>query len=237
MAENRRGKENRFYFSRGQMVLLGAAFTLSSLIIFFLGIFVGKGIEERMSMKKDEPLVKLPVKPSAPDSSTASASAPRDEITFNDALPSPGGTEASADEKRPRETKPVESAALLEAKDKAAVPKSPALPPKAAEKNVDKATPPQDASRKPEQVNPVSQDAAKSWRAQVNAYPDERSAKLIMDRLKSKGYNAYVSQVQNNGKTWYRVSVGKYASRDEAEQVLASLRSKENFPKAFVTSK
>ena len=47
MAENRRGKENRFYFSRGQMVLLGGAFTLASLVIFFLGIFVGKGIEER----------------------------------------------------------------------------------------------------------------------------------------------------------------------------------------------
>jgi len=44
MAENRRGKENRFYFSRGQMVLLGAAFTVASVIIFFLGMFVGKGI-------------------------------------------------------------------------------------------------------------------------------------------------------------------------------------------------
>ena len=34
MAENRRGKENRFYFSRGQMVLLGGAFTLASLVIY-----------------------------------------------------------------------------------------------------------------------------------------------------------------------------------------------------------
>jgi cell division septation protein DedD len=234
MAENRRGKENRFYFSRGQMVLLGAAFTLSSLIIFFLGIFVGKGIEERMSVKKEEPLVKIPVKPSAQDASTAAA--PRDEIAFNDALPSAGGAEASADEK-PKDVKPVESAALVAAKEKGTAPRPSVLPPKAVEKNVDKATPSQDASKKLEPINPEPQDAAKSWRAQVNAYPDERSAKLIVDRLKNKGYNAYFNEVQNNGKTWYRVSVGKYASRNEAEKVLASLQGKENFPKAFVTSK
>ena len=79
--------------------------------------------------------------------------------------------------------------------------------------------------------------SGKNWRAQVNAYPDERSAKLIADRLKSKGYNAYVSDVQNQGKTWYRVSVGRYTSRDEADKTLEALRNKENFPKAFVTSK
>ena len=44
MAENRRYKDKRFYFSRGQLVLLGGAFTLASLIIFFLGIVVGRGI-------------------------------------------------------------------------------------------------------------------------------------------------------------------------------------------------
>jgi cell division septation protein DedD len=71
----------------------------------------------------------------------------------------------------------------------------------------------------------------------VNAYPDERSAKQIVERLKNKGYNAYVSEVQNQGKTWYRVSVGRYTSRDEADKVLEALRSKENFPKAFVTSR
>jgi len=95
MAENRRGKENRFYFSRGQMVLLGAAFTAASVIIFFLGMFVGKGIEEHRLIKKEEPLVKIPVKPGVQESSTGSTSTARDEITFNDPLPSPV-TEAAA---------------------------------------------------------------------------------------------------------------------------------------------
>ena len=42
MAENRRGKDKRFYFSRGQFVLLGAALHCF-LIIFFFGVLVGRG--------------------------------------------------------------------------------------------------------------------------------------------------------------------------------------------------
>jgi cell division septation protein DedD len=83
----------------------------------------------------------------------------------------------------------------------------------------------------------AAKDPSKVWRAQVNAYPDERSAKQIVDRLKNKGYNAYVTEAQNKGKTWYRVSVGKYGSRDEAEKIVEALRSKENFTKAFSASK
>ena len=30
MAENRRGKDSRYYLSRGQMIFLGGAFTLAS---------------------------------------------------------------------------------------------------------------------------------------------------------------------------------------------------------------
>ncbi len=65
MAENRRGKENRFYFSRGQLVLLGVAFTFGSILIFFLGIFVGQGYRGKKVAQEEEPLVKIPVKPVA----------------------------------------------------------------------------------------------------------------------------------------------------------------------------
>ena len=52
----------------------------------------------------------------------------------------------------------------------------------------------------------------------MNAFPDENAAKQIVDRLKNKGYNAYVTEVQNRGKPWFRVSVGKYNSREEADK-------------------
>lgn len=237
MAENRRGKENRFYFSRGQMVLLGAAFTVASVIIFFLGIFIGKGIEERRLVRKEEPLVKIPVKPGVQESSAGSTPTARDEITFNDPLPSPVRTAEAAPEEKPKEARRIEAVNVAEAKEKNPTPTSTVVPVRTAEKKAEKTGLTPVTAKKVERTSGDSQESGKNWRAQVNAYPDERSAKLIADRLKSKGYNAYVSEVQNQGKTWYRVSVGRYTSRDEADKTLEALRNKENFPKAFVTSK
>ena len=77
MAENRRGKDNRFYFSRGQMVLLGGAFTLTSPIIFFLGVFVGKGIEERRLLAEEEPLSRSRSNPTLRVAAAAAAAASR----------------------------------------------------------------------------------------------------------------------------------------------------------------
>ena len=128
MAENRRGKENRFYFSRGQMVLLGAAFTAASVIIFFLGMFVGKGIEEHRLIKKEEPLVKIPVKPGVQESSTGSTSMARDEITFNDPLPSPVRTTEAAAEEKPQQSKRIEPVNGAEAKEKLRAQRPPSSP-------------------------------------------------------------------------------------------------------------
>jgi cell division septation protein DedD len=236
MAENRRGKENRFYFSRGQLVLLGGAFTLTSVVIFFLGMFVGKGIEERKLTQKVEPLVKIPVKPSPKETGGAPAAQGKDEISFNDALSKSPGALAATEEKT-KEAAPAEKVTKAETKEtKLQAKAEPAAKP--VERKAEKSIPAEDPPKKTETMeSPAERDQSKMWRAQVNAYPDERSAKLIVDRLKTKGYNAYVTEVQNKGKTWFRVSVGKYGSRDDADKAVELLRTKENFSKAFVASK
>jgi cell division septation protein DedD len=237
MAENRRGKENRFYFSRGQLVVLGSAFTLTSVVIFFLGMFVGKGIEERKLTQKVEPLVKIPVKPSPKETGGAPVAKGKDEISFNDALSkSPGAL--AAPEVKTKETAPAEKVSKAETKEIKLPAKAEPPAAKPVEKKVEKSSPPAEAPKKAETTETAAEkDQSKIWRAQVNAYPDERSAKLIVDRLKDKGYNAYVTEVQNKGKTWFRVSVGTYGSRDDADKAVELLRTKENFPKAFVASK
>ncbi|TMA97902.1 MAG: hypothetical protein E6J74_03010 [Deltaproteobacteria bacterium] len=233
MAENRRGKENRFYFSRGQMVLLGAAFVLTSIMVFFLGMFVGKGIEERKLAKKEEPLVKIPVKPSK-ETGGAPAAQAKDEISFNDAVSKSADAVAAAEEKT-KEVAPADKVAKAAAKETKTQTKADAP---AVEKKPEKSAPAEAAPKKAETTETAAEkDQSKIWRAQVNAYPDERSAKQIVDRLKNKGYNAYVTEVQNNGKTWFRVSVGKYSSRGEADKAVEALKTKENFPKAFAASK
>jgi len=237
MAENRRGKENRFYFSRGQLVLLGATFAVGSIIIFFLGIFVGQSIEERKLLKKEEPLVKIPVKPGAQESSSVPAPPPpKDEITFNESVTKANDVAVAAEEK-PKNVKPLEKVAKAEVKERLALAKTETPPAKTTEKKVEKAAPAVDTLKRVETVSTEAKESGKTWRAQVNAFPDERSAQQIVDRLKNKGYNAYVAEVQNKGKTWFRVNVGKYSSRDEADKMVDLLRTKENYPKAFAATK
>jgi cell division septation protein DedD len=236
MAENRRGKENRFYFSRSQLVLLGAAFTFASLIIFVLGVFVGKSIEARKLQQKEEPLVRIPVKPSAPQSSSAPVSPPKDEVTFNESLPKRAATLGAAEDK-PKTAKPAEKVVKAETKQEIAS-KITTTASKSPGKQAEESVPAKEVPKKTEAVESTEQKGQdRVWRAQVNALPDERSAKLIVDRLKNKGYNAYVTEVQNQGKSWFRVSVGKYSSREEADKMVAALRTKENFPKAFAASR
>jgi cell division protein FtsN len=204
------------------MVLLGAAFTLASVGIFILGMFVGQGIEERKIAKKEEPLIKIPVKPDAAGTGGA-VGQKRDEITFNESV-SPDSTAP-----RLREVEKADKPPEKLAKTEARAPK--------AEKKAEKIAP-TIAKAKMEAVSSAEvTDPAKIWRAQVNAYPDERSAKLLVDRLKIKGYNAYVSEVQNRGRTWYRVSVGRFNSREEAEKTVEALKTKENHLQAFAASK
>ena len=231
MAENRRGKENRFYFSRGQLVLLGAAFTFASLIIFVLGVFVGKAIEARKLQQQEEPLVRIPVKPGAQQPGPAPVAPAKDEITFNESMPKPPAAAAAAENK----SQAARSETVVKAESASRIDTGASkLPEKKAEKSALAGDPP----KKSEPAESIDQkDQEKIWRAQVNAFPDERSAKQIVDRLKNKGYNAYVTEVQNRGKSWFRVSVGKYGSREEAEKMVEGLRSKENFPKAFAASR
>ncbi|MBI3063520.1 MAG: SPOR domain-containing protein [Deltaproteobacteria bacterium] len=219
MAENRREKDKRFYFSRGQMVLLGGAFALASVIIFFLGVFTGKGIEERRIVKMEEPPVKIPIKPAAPGGPAGQGGTTKEEMTFYNTLTKPTGAEPSAEQK-PKATKPAEKTAKPESKE--SKPQTKEAPP------APKPAPPVETSE--------SKESGKGWTVQVNAFPDEKSAKTWVDRLKNKGYNAYVAEVNIKGKIWYRVRVGQYGTREEAKKVEEALKTKENYTKAFIAS-
>lgn len=208
MAENRREKDRRFYFTRGQLALLAGAFTLASAVIFVLGMFVGKEIEARKVVRPEEPLVKVPVRPSSKGLADAENAKNKDDLTFYNTL-TKTPVAASAEEKPPEKlTEPAKQ-------------------------------PGPDARR---EVKPAQAESAeartngKIWSVQVNSYPDAKSASDLIDRLKNKGYNAFVTEANVNGKVWYRVRVGRFASRDEAIKTEAALKNND-YPKAFATRK
>jgi cell division septation protein DedD len=203
-------------------------------IIFVLGLFVGQAIEERKLMKREEPLIKIPVGPAG---AAKSPSAPgRDEITFNDTSSKSAGT-SKEDAAKGKSLRSGDAASKPEVEDSRSPVKAEAAE-RTASKKAEGKLPPVETARKSALDAPrEGKESGAVWRAQINAFPDDRSAKQLVERLKNKGYNAYVSEAQYRGKTWYRVSVGKYSSREEAEKIVETLRTRENYPKAFAATK
>jgi cell division septation protein DedD len=213
MAENRKGRGPvRYFFTRGQLVLLGAGFTAASAVIFFLGLLMGQKIEERKLLKNPAPAVKLPVEPLA---SRTKAAPPAEELTFYETL-SKGGARASA---------PVEEAG--EKQDGAAK----AVSKEAAREQKERKAKPEAVAARQEKP------AAGPWSVQVNAFPHERDAQNLAKKLSEKGYDAYVLPVDVKGRTWYRVRVGRFADRDEARRLQETIKSKEKLTKAIVVSR
>lgn len=238
MADNRRGKDRHYYFTLGQMVLLGTAFILTSAVIFLLGIFIGQGIEARKMVRPEEPLVKIPVKPSVEGSAGPAGAAPKEELTFYETLTKlpqsqPALNEKVKDAKEP--AKPLKREFKETKSESGNDPLS--RPRKAMEKKPEPDTSPAVTAVTPPAETAQRTENGKVWSVQVNAYPDERSAKQLVDRLKNKGYNAVITEAPNKGKVWYRVRVGRYGSREEADKAVEDLKSKEKLEKAFATSR
>lgn len=212
MAGNRRGiGRGLYYFSRGQLAVLGAGFTIASVVVFFLGILIGQRIEEGKLLKREEPLVKIPVKSLVRGSKTGARS--KEEMTFYDTL-------AKAPPRRSvKEVKPPSKAVKSTLKEtKTAAKETTAVPPRKL------------------QGNTKTQTQERVWSVQVNAYPHGRDAKNLVKKLKNKGYPAYVVPITIRGRTWHRVRVGRLATREQAEKLQKTLKRKENFTKSFTTS-
>jgi len=64
-----------------------------------------------------------------------------------------------------------------------------------------------------------------AWTVQVSAFRSRSLAEELRSRLTTRGYEAYVSPAMSeDGRPRYRVRVGSYAARSEAERVAADLR-------------
>ncbi|HEX2229648.1 MAG TPA: SPOR domain-containing protein [Candidatus Binatia bacterium] len=171
-------------------------------------MFVGKEIEARKGVRPEEPLVKVPVRPPPKGAADAESAKNKDDLTFYNTLTK---TPAVA----PVEEKTAEK--FMELSNQAG----------------------RDGRRESKLEQAESAEAktnGKSWSVQVNSFPDEKSASELIDRLKNKGYNAFVTEANVNGKIWYRVRVGRFASREEATKTEAALKNSD-YPKAFATRK
>jgi cell division septation protein DedD len=74
-----------------------------------------------------------------------------------------------------------------------------------------------------------------NWSVQVMATTDKQFADNWLRKLKAKGYEAYRVDADINGKIWYRVRIGTFETRQDADNLRAELKAKEGYRDAFVT--
>jgi cell division septation protein DedD len=254
MAENRKDNGGLYYFSKTQLVVVGTGFAATCVVVFLLGILIGQGIEERKLLKQEEPLVKVPLQPPAPGSKQGSS---KDELTFYDTLAkTPSGSQpakaAKAGEKaakpelkkpkEPQEAKPpvkeiktAKASGTEVTQASAQKPKEKTAAENAAAAETKKVAPAKSAEEEKNKTETASPDRV--WTVQVNAFPEEARAQKLVERLKQKGYDAYLVKANINGKDWFRVRVGHFAARGQTKELLEELQTKENFTKAIAVSR
>jgi cell division septation protein DedD len=114
---------------------------------------------------------------------------------------------APAETAQPRAGEPDQVAA---AREEAAAPEEPAREPPPAG---DAEAPGTGAPRAPDEPQP----GAGAVVIQVLSSSDEAQANGLISRLRADGYRAFLSPVDVDGRTMYRVRVGPYDSRESAE--------------------
>jgi DedD protein len=118
---------------------------------------------------------------------------------------------------------------------------SPAAPPEDVEApatDTDK-TPLPEETLPPKTTSEAAKPAAttpKAWAVQVGSFTQRDNAMRLRDQLRSKGYKAFVEQITNADKTFYRVRVGPEVSREKAVALQKDLQSKMKLQDSTVVS-
>lgn len=195
-----------------QVVFLFMAFLVVGVVVFLLGVSVGRGV---------------------PSASPAATASPAEAATAEVPKELPPPTEPLPGELT--YTRDLQGAARGGVP--AVPPKPPGdVPPAAAEKTpaqaapaaTKPATPATTAKPAPATAKPTSSPASKpapvtnGWAVQVNAFGSRENADREAARLKARGYPAFVFTAPGSGAR-YRVRVGPFADRTEADRAAARL--------------
>jgi cell division septation protein DedD len=211
-----------------QLVFLFMATTVVSVVIFLCGVLVGRGVRAERAAEMLDPAV-------------AAVPAPTDTV----AEAQPAASEPPATEPPP----PAETAAdpsLSPSKESASSTETPAAAPRASAEEskprraaavpaaVDPApapVPAPETRKRAAAVGPATAGPVRgTWVVQIVALRDRGMASSIVQRLNGKGYPAFVvNPTAGTPAPVFKVQVGRYADRGEAEQVARRLEKEEQF--------
>jgi cell division septation protein DedD len=207
-----------------QLVFLFMAATVVSVVIFLCGVLVGRGV--RAERGTDSGAAEL------------STAEPAPQQAVSPATPTPAGSDPTA-AAAPQAVDDLSYFNRLEG-SKPAPEQLKAEPPPAAAPSAGKAaaarrsaTPPP-APKEPARPAAASEPQGTGYAVQIAALNIRSEADAIAKRLAAKGYAAYVLSPAAGTPQIYRVRIGKFGSRREAETMATKLEKEEQF-KPWVT--
>jgi len=204
-----------------QLVFLFMAATVVSVVIFLCGVLVGRGVKtERAVSSAEAAAVAAVADPTLPQTAVTAPPAAGTDPTAAAPPPAVGETFTTYSDRLGKNTDPPENI-------KAPAPAPPLPAPSVHEKISNVAAPP--ATSPAAKAQSPSAGAGDGYVVQVAALP-ERAADTIAKRLTSKGYGGVsVIALGGTASALYRVRVGRFKTRREAEAVASRLRKEEQF--------
>jgi cell division septation protein DedD len=220
---------HEFQLNGKQLVFAFMTLTVAAVVVFLLGIMVGRGLKPAVSPE----LATAADAPSVDPTASAQTATPRSDdspisaqetLTYAERLESktqaPENLQATADPTAPT---PVREP----------IPDTPRSTPSPASKAG--TAPVASAGASPAADPALAEPAGNGYVVQVMAVNTRTEADTIAKRLVSKGYPTFVTTNNTGAKNVsYRVRVGKFNDRREAETIASRLQKEEQF-KPWIT--
>jgi cell division septation protein DedD len=203
-----------------QLFFLFMAVVVVSVVIFLCGVLVGRGVRaERAAIEALAP------PPAAASSTSADAVVPAvppsaTPNTANEDLSYP--SRLAGNERAPEKLRAPDSVS-------AAAPAARTQPPAPAKTTTPAPAPAPVAATKAAAASSTAEPSGGGFAIQVAALRQRAEADSVARGLASKGYPAYVMNPDAGAPAVFRVRVGRFKDRREAESIAAKLQKEEQF--------
>jgi septal ring-binding cell division protein DamX len=220
------GSEDGFHeiqLSGKQVVFLFMVTTVVSVMIFLCGVLVGRGVRADRGTEVDSAPIAEASTPGTPVTATPPASTSTAEVSPPKEAPAPPAQDELSYQADLQGKGKGKGAAALKPQEQAPAQSSPAP------------STPEPAPAPAPKVEAAPQGAADvptagrsgTWVLQITALENRGAANAMARRFISKGYPAFVFPPPAGTPQIFRVQIGKYSDRREAEQVARRLEKEE----------
>jgi len=80
----------------------------------------------------------------------------------------------------------------------------------------------------------IDKSSIKVYAVQVGAMKDSSLADAMVLKLKKNGYSAYIASSESSGKTWHKVRLGTFSSKEDARKEAARIEKNEGMSATVV---